>query len=110
MTNGLAMIVVDRTDREMAEVLFADMNLRGAGLAEAWSAFDESEAGTVKCALDSFGRTERAAIVFLGMIRGGEHRVPQGKRTGWRMVRGTHGVDYIRDPYGGDPLPPDYQA
>ena len=28
-------------------------------------------------------------------------------RTGWRMVRGTHGVSYVEDPEGVDRLPLD---
>jgi hypothetical protein len=28
------------------------------------------------------------------------------RRTGFRMVRGSHGCSYVRDPDGVDPLPP----
>ncbi len=28
-----------------------------------------------------------------------------GEATGWRLVRGTHGVDYVRDPEGRDTPP-----
>ena len=94
----------------MAQVLFADLELKGAGLDEAWKAFEENEAGTVQCALDSFGRHRPAAQVFLGKVRAGEHRRRLERRTGWRMVRGSHGVSYVRDPRGVDPLPLPHNA
>lgn len=33
-------------------------------------------------------------------------RLTTERRTGFRMVRGSHGCSYVRDPNGVDPLPP----
>lgn len=93
--------------REMAESLFSEMHLRGEALRLAWMAFDESPEGTVEIALASFeGRNPAGLFTF--KREQGEHRAissPGQRRTGWRMVRGTHGASYVRDPKGVDVLP-----
>jgi hypothetical protein len=50
------------------------------------------------------------ARAFLEALRasdllGGE----PGEPTGWRMVHGTHGLDYVPDPEGRDTPPPGYR-
>jgi hypothetical protein len=93
----------------MAEALFGEMHLRGNALRMAWMAFDESPEGTVTMALASFEGTNPAGL-FNFKRKQGEHREGGGgqRRTGWRMVRGTHGVSYVRDPKGVDVLPAGY--
>jgi hypothetical protein len=39
-----------------------------------------------------------------------DRATPKRYRTGYRMVRGTHGVSYIPDPNGTDPLPTGWQG
>jgi hypothetical protein len=39
-----------------------------------------------------------------------DRAIPRRYRTGYRMVRGTHGVSYIPDPNGTDPLPTGWQG
>lgn len=49
----------------------------------------------------------RAHLAALGLedsTAGDERR----RRTGYRMVRGSHGATYVRDPQGTDPLPLGY--
>jgi hypothetical protein len=50
----------------------------------------------------------RAHLAALGLedstLDGQERR----RRTGYRMVRGSHGATYVRDPMGTDPLPLGY--
>jgi hypothetical protein len=43
------------------------------------------------------------AVIEERLWRGGEKRE---RRTGIKIVRGTHGCTYVRDPEGTDTLPP----
>jgi hypothetical protein len=62
----------------------------------------------------AYGRREgtTGAGLLLAMIRRGDLELesnPHAARvTGWRMVRGTHGVSYKHDAAGVDPLPANY--
>jgi len=97
---------VHYSSREMAESLFSEMGLRGEALRLAWLAFDEAPEGTVEIALAAFeGRSPAGLFTF--KREQGEHRQGVGgqRRTGWRMVRGTHSASYVRDPKGVDVLP-----
>ena len=93
----------------MAEALFAEMHLRGNAIKLAWMAFDESPEGTIRIALAAFEGANPAGL-FTFKREQGEHRDAEGgqRRTGWRMVRGSHGVSYVRDPRGVDVLPAGY--
>jgi hypothetical protein len=96
----------DLSSRDMAQSLFAEMKLSGASLRLAWLAFDEYPESTVAVALASFEGVNPAGL-FTFKLRQGEHKVAGAgqRRTGWTMVRGTHGVSYRRDPKGIDVLP-----
>lgn len=48
-----------------------------------------------------------ADVLLADSTRPGERQRP---RTGYRMVRGSHGASYVRDPQGTDRLPAGYGA
>lgn len=50
----------------------------------------------------------RAKLAALGVEDSAS--APHLPRTGYRLVRGTHGVSYVSDPNGVDPLPLGWEA
>jgi hypothetical protein len=94
-----------------AAALFAEMDLQGAGLLEAWTAYDTNETGTIRCAIKA-QEGRRPGGLFLHMIRQGDHLkvVKKQRRTGYRWVRGTHGGTYVRDVKGTDSLPGGHES
>jgi hypothetical protein len=98
------------TQRDQAEDTFTALDLDGAGLLEAWTAYEANPDGTIRTAITaSSGRNPSG--LFLHLIRKGNHLKPprQGRKlTGWRFARGSHGGTYVKDPLGTDPLPKGY--
>jgi hypothetical protein len=93
-----------------ATQLFTDMGLTEQQRFLAWAAFETEPAGTVEIALRSFeGRNPGGLFIwFLGREEHKRVHMNGKRRTGYVEVRGTHGLNYRRDPRGTDSPPPGY--
>jgi hypothetical protein len=98
--------------RDEATQLFADMGLTEHQRFLAWAAFEVEPKGTVEVALRCFGEhIHSPGALFVWFLGREEHKrvhMNGKRRTGYVEVRGTHGLNYRRDPRGTDLPPPGY--